>query len=63
VTSDDPGGLWRGRKQIAVKGRERDAADVAMQAGQLTVFVETVRTLVGEQFRWWRGLPVRRLRP
>jgi hypothetical protein len=46
VTPDDPGGLWRGRKRS--KAGTRDASDVALHAGQLTVFVETVRTLVDE---------------
>ena len=30
-----------------------------MHAGQLAVSVETVRNLVDEQFRQWRGLPIR----
>jgi hypothetical protein len=46
VTPDDPGGLWRGSKRS--KAGTRDASDVALHAGQLTVFVETVRTLVDE---------------
>lgn len=33
--------------------------DVTMHAGQLTVSVGTVRALVAEQFREWRGLPIK----
>jgi aminoglycoside phosphotransferase (APT) family kinase protein len=37
----------------------RDASDVDMHANQLTVSVESVRTLVDEQFPEWRGLPIK----
>jgi len=36
-------------------------ADVRMHAGQLTVPVATVRTLIAQQFPQWRELPVRRI--
>jgi aminoglycoside phosphotransferase (APT) family kinase protein len=44
---------------LRVKIGMRDASVVDMHAGQLTVCVETVRTLVAEQFPEWRGLPIR----
>jgi aminoglycoside phosphotransferase (APT) family kinase protein len=44
---------------LRVKITIRDAVQVDMHPGQLAVSVETVRTLVDEQFPQWRGLHIR----
>lgn len=44
---------------MRLPGAGRDARGVQMHADQLTVTLETVRKLVGEQFPEWHGLPIR----
>ncbi|HUR04441.1 MAG TPA: aminoglycoside phosphotransferase family protein [Nonomuraea sp.] len=45
--------------RLQFKIEPRDAPRVKMHANQLTVSLETVRTLVEEQFPEWRSLPIR----
>ncbi|MFG1703104.1 aminoglycoside phosphotransferase family protein [Nonomuraea sp. M3C6] len=44
---------------LRLKIETRDAPGVKMHVDQLTVSLETVRTLVDEQFPEWRSLPIR----
>ena len=43
------------KSRLQSRAGTRDVCDVVMHAGQLAVFVETVREVVDEQFPHWRG--------